>query len=426
MISLRRAFSLVRYPLIRTTSTVQTSQLNLHCDGSAIHVSGPSIKSLSLPVPWLRDSCQCPRCVYPQTEHKLMHTGYFLTSIPSSISLQPDALAVSWSGPREENGHHDSLYPLSFLERYAESTGQIRRASQFEDVLARKPWDILSYPEPQFIEYQDFVQDPLPTFLRILKYGFVMFRGVPTEGTELGDVEGSTVQNLAEAFGVVRATRPHKLFAGLAHGSHASRLLLHIYPATENIPRFIQTPPRIQFLHCIKNQVKGGRTVFVDALKSAHDLWYQDREAFNLLAKTPIPFQFTRFGNNYYQTHFTFQLAPEQPHSSQDAPPEIEYINYTPSLQAPMPINSPQGIYAALGKYGDLLARPEVRFEHQLRPGECVAFDNRRLLHGRSAFSDSSAGEGDTGEIKRWLKGCYLEWDDLLERTRGLLAKRQS
>lgn len=212
MISLRRAFSLVRYPLIRTTSTVQTSQLNLHCDGSAIHVSGPSIKSLSLPVPWLRDSCQCPRCVYPQTEHKLMHTGYFLTSIPSSISLQPDALAVSWSGPREENGHHDSLYPLSFLERYAESTGQIRRASQFEDVLARKPWDILSYPEPQFIEYQDFVRDPLPTFLRILKYGFVMFRGVPTEGTELGDVEGSTVQNLAEAFGVVRATRYGKMW----------------------------------------------------------------------------------------------------------------------------------------------------------------------------------------------------------------------
>lgn len=45
-----------------------------------------------------------------------------------------------------------------------------------------------------------------------------------------------------------------------------------------------------------------------------------------------------------------------------------------------------------------------MRFEETLKEGECVVFNNRRVLHARRAF-DTESGE-------RWLKGTYVDWDD--------------
>lgn len=39
----------------------------------------------------------------------------------------------------------------------------------------------------------------------------------------------------------------------------------------------------------------------------------------------------------------------------------------------------------------------------QLRPGECVAFDNRRTLHARTAF-ELAPGATATDQPIRWLK----------------------
>jgi gamma-butyrobetaine dioxygenase len=51
--------------------------------------------------------------------------------------------------------------------------------------------------------------------------------------------------------------------------------------------------------------------------------------------------------------------------------------------------------------------------QRKLAPGEMVIFDNRRVLHGRSAYG---------GGGRRWLQGCYAERDGLhatLSRLRG-------
>ena len=44
--------------------------------------------------------------------------------------------------------------------------------------------------------------------------------------------------------------------------------------------------------------------------------------------------------------------------------------------------------------------------------GEMACFDNRRMLHGRSAFDPSSG--------RRWLRGCYSEREELESRLRML------
>lgn len=48
---------------------------------------------------------------------------------------------------------------------------------------------------------------------------------------------------------------------------------------------YFQNPPRFQFLHMLRNEVKGGQSVFVDSFKIAERIWEEDREAWELLSK---------------------------------------------------------------------------------------------------------------------------------------------
>ena len=61
--------------------------------------------------------------------------------------------------------------------------------------------------------------------------------------------------------------------------------------------------------------------------------------------------------------------------------------------------------FAALRAWARLLARPEFALRLRLTPGDCLIFDNTRVLHARTAFAA-------TGE--RHLQGCYADLDGLL------------
>ena len=58
--------------------------------------------------------------------------------------------------------------------------------------------------------------------------------------------------------------------------------------------------------------------------------------------------------------------------------------------------------------------RDDLAIAVELRPGDLVAFDNRRVLHGRDAFREHDGG------VERWLRGCYSERDELRSRRRIL------
>ena len=45
----------------------------------------------------------------------------------------------------------------------------------------------------------------------------------------------------------------------------------------------------------------------------------------------------------------------------------------------------------------------------KMKPGECVLFDNMRVMHGRNQF--------DVGGGSRWLRGAYIAREDLVSRV---------
>ena len=114
----------------------------------------------------------------------------------------------------------------------------------------------------------------------------------------------------------------------------------------------------------------------------------------------------------------------------------LEKINWGPPFQAPFSLQeqSAQPAYpsskprqtlnhkvdrwhAAASKFDSLLHRAEGLHERLMKPGECVLFDNTRVLHARRAFD-----VGDVGKA-RWLKGGYVDKDPYLSKLRVLRGK---
>jgi gamma-butyrobetaine dioxygenase len=63
-----------------------------------------------------------------------------------------------------------------------------------------------------------------------------------------------------------------------------------------------------------------------------------------------------------------------------------------------------------------MVTRPDLMLTFRLEPGDCVVFDNTRILHARTGFAA-------TGQ--RHLQGCYADLDGVastmavLRRNRG-------
>ena len=70
--------------------------------------------------------------------------------------------------------------------------------------------------------------------------------------------------------------------------------------------------------------------------------------------------------------------------------------------------------YAAYRRFAQLLRETRFQVRLKLGDGDLVVFDNRRTLHGRTAFSSE--------RHPRHLQGCYLTRDSVLSRA-GLLRR---
>jgi gamma-butyrobetaine dioxygenase len=70
-----------------------------------------------------------------------------------------------------------------------------------------------------------------------------------------------------------------------------------------------------------------------------------------------------------------------------------------------VPFDKMEAYYAAYRRFGELVDDASMEVAFKMVPGECVLFDNTRLLHARHGYS---------GEGSRWLQGCYADKDGLL------------
>lgn len=177
--------------------------------------------------------------------------------------------------------------------------------------------------------------------------------------------------------------------------------------------RYFESPPKYQILHSLVNRVEGGTSVFVDAIQRAQVLREKDRESFVTLSTIPVHFHYQNDGHFLHHAHTTIEIA--EPGLEQS----IRCINYSPPFQAPLRPSKSDVLYPALKAFAKLLDDPAARFDYTMQEGDAVLFDNRRVLHARTAFQSKESDDRPL-ETNRWLKGCYLEADAVYDRARIL------
>lgn len=221
-------------------------------------------------------------------------------------------------------------------------------------------------------------------------HGIVLLEGVPQIPGQLLEVARRIgrvrASNFGEYYDVVSSPKPN------ASAYTAMGLELHTDLANW------RSPPDVQLLFCLKNSVSGGDSVFADGFRVAEDLRTSDPDAFNLLAKQSMEFRFHDDSCDIRTTARVIETS---------LAGEVQRIRFNNWLRSAtvFPRDMTERMYAALGKFWRMLRDRKYQLHLRLAPGELIAYDNNRVLHGRAPF-DASSGE-------RHLQGCYLELEDL-------------
>lgn len=395
----------------------------------------------------LRDLCQCSACVDPSTKQKSFSTTDIPTSISArAVSLNENGASILWNQdiPGFDRGHITELSSLLLRNLASHSTPEVPYTPA-----PRTVWDAASFEQVQDIDYEAYMNDDavLHSALQQLHtHGLLFLQNVP-DSPDSVSIIGERIGPLKNTFyGYTWDVRSVPDAKNVAYTSQHLGFHMDLL--------YMQQPPHLQLLHCIRSSAQGGASLFTDSYKAARDLYATDFKAFDVLARMDTHFHYNhpasnlyshrrpvlelqklRLGASDYKTLSAFEgawnfAAQRNPTlGSFDILRLLDSVAWSPPFQGPfLPRAAPiAGIQAqravgdkievwhqAAQKFSALIHRPEEIYERLMRPGECVVFDNRRVLHARKAFVPGDAGS------ERWLRGAYLDRDPYLSKLRVL------
>ncbi|RFU82795.1 DUF971 domain-containing protein [Streptomyces triticagri] len=359
--------------------------------------SSPAVPSLpspeDLPAVWLRDNCPCAGCRDPRNGQKLFQ----ITDLPEDLAVaevhrQPESatagaqLEVVWA----PDGHR-SRYPGAWLAEHAPGTpaGTLDRRTEADKSLWRAADLAGRLPEASWTAYTDDPAVRARVLNSVVRHGFALLRDVPCEDGQ--------VLRVADTFGYVRETNYGKLFEVRVEPDPNNLAFTgaRITPHTDNPYR--DPVPTLQLLHCLANAAVGGDSGLVDGFLAAGLLREEDPAAYRTLTRTPVPFRFSAADT---------ELSADRPLIDEDPLGRIREVRFNNRSIGTlrMPAADLDAFYRAYRTFAEILLRPELQLEFRLSPGDCLIFDNVRLLHARTAFAENGA---------RHLQGTYADMDGL-------------
>jgi [2-(trimethylamino)ethyl]phosphonate dioxygenase len=335
---------------------------------------------------WLRDNCQCPLCRHANGQRLLDAATIPAGIVPAQVNRRPDGVIdIAWA----PDGHASSYAPAwlrahcySAAARAERHSGPALWGAAMAGHLPHGVYEAIRGDEGTLRDWLAAIE----------RYGFALLHGVPAQPgmiLEVVKLFGYVREtNYGELFNVRSVVNPNNLaYTGLGLGAH-----------TDNPYR--APTPTLQLLHCLSSSAEGGENTLVDGFAAAERLRASQPEAFNLLARNPVRFQF--------QDEDT-DLTAEFPLIGVDTRGAVTAIHYNSRSPAPFELDEElmEPFYAAYRAFVGLLASPELQIQFKLAPGDLFIVDNERVLHGRTGFS--AAGQ-------RHLQGCYADRDGLRSR----------
>uniref|UniRef100_A0A7S0J2F9 TauD/TfdA-like domain-containing protein n=1 Tax=Calcidiscus leptoporus TaxID=127549 RepID=A0A7S0J2F9_9EUKA len=176
---------------------------------------------------------------------------------------------------------------------------------------------------------------------------------------------------------------------------------------------YYESPPGLQLLHCIQHDAHtgGGESLLIDGFAAVEQLRAEQPDAFAALSRIPATFI-----KDHSKRKQPVLMSYQRPHISLDATGALIGLFWSPPFEGPLrvPVDDIPPYYRAYRQLQRTIdSAPQ--WTHRLAPGEVLVFNNRRMLHGRTAIhapSEQSAA--------RWLQGCYINIDEFMNRYNKL------
>ena len=351
-----------------------------------------------------RDACGCSACRDPSSGQKSFES----TDVPPTMqftSVQKTADGLTVTLDKEIEGFekdHKTVLPWSYINSLVTGSSEQNNPalSNFLQKLAgRQYWGKTAMEKNvRAIDYNDFMTSDKGLWnvvLDICRYGLVVINNIPREEDAVIDMT-TRIANIKETFyGRTFDVRAKPNAENVAYTS--GHLGLH-----QDL-LYLRSPPRIQVLHCIDNSCVGGESLFSDGSRTGQILLdSHDQQSIGRLAKDPVTYTYDKNG------HFYTMKRPLL-FSSRAG---FENVWWSPPFQG-RPGNSlfprPEWL-AGASIFRNLVNHPSAVYERKLKAGECVLFDNWRVLHGRTAFDVEGGGS-------RWLRGAYIADEDFRSKS---------
>ena len=366
-------------------------------EGDFVHLRWPDDTKLACHRFWLRENAMGQGGIDLATREGILDPAELTDDIEVRSAEIDDAgdLIVAWA-----NDLQRSVYHAGWLRHVADNNP--RPSSWLPEPISWTTDSIGEVPRVDGSQALETDEVILRLLNNLLVYGACVLENSPTH-------EGYLLE-LAERIGPVRDSNFGMLWdvkadvelAGDAKTNSTANTGLRLGPHSDLPTREI--PPGFQFLHCLINEADGGESTLTDGAALVEALERDHPEAFELLSTRHWIF---------------FNRGPGIDHRW--SAPIIDYLPGCdmPTIRAFYPVRAFPAManedvsrsYNALRLFHRMADQPEFELKLRLTAGDIMCFDNRRVLHGRDAF---------TGSGKRHLQGVYIDRDEIMSRARAL------
>ncbi|KAL7625768.1 hypothetical protein AAE478_004991 [Parahypoxylon ruwenzoriense] len=340
---------------------------------------------------WLRDSCDCSLCMDPDSGQKNFNTCDVPTELPikETSKTEDGGLQVIWENDFLTSEDHVSRLSAAKVAALSKWPYKFAERELPKEVL----WDGEAFKRDQIIvdydEWMDGMRGFLAGFNQIHTHGILIIRNVPPSE--------ESVISIANQIGHIQETFYGRTWDVRSKPRAENVAYTNSFLGLHQDMLYLRDPPRIQLLHCLENTCEGGESLFSDGTRAGYIIHTNPIPIKDDLTSKYVRYSYKKNGHDYEYTRPILALN--------------NIVSWSPLFQDSNQTfpEGPEGIakyhrwLQAATRLRHLIEDEQWVYHYKMQPGECVVFDNQRVLHGRRGF--------DTSSGNRWLKGTYVSSD---------------
>ena len=363
-------------------------------NGSSLNVEWKDGEKSNFNFMWLRDNC--PTAHDKDSRHRMYNI------LEASTNIEPKTYKINSEGKLEivwSEGSHTSYYDQEWLRKNCYTINNKKKY-----VSPYQLWDcsLQKNIKSIHIEHDEIInsKEGLIKWLELLHYkGIAIVKNAPIEKKSalpvLNRISHTRETFFKTPFEVINIPKPNNS----AYTAHA--LNNHM-----DLPWF-ENPPGYQFLHCLINAAEGGDSSAVDAFAVADYLRKNEKGIFETLVNVPLKFRDKDYTQESHRSFYGRAVTLTKDGDYNDirfSVATMDALDCHPDIM--------EKVYKAHHRFGNLLHDDKFQIKFRLEPGDIFSFNNRRILHGRTAFDPNSG--------HRHLQGYYMDRDEIIGRLNYL------